>query len=57
MARLPLRLLGLCLLAVAIVVPGCQALFPRDDTEASRPMTPDLIRDGRARPSNPGDRT
>jgi hypothetical protein len=43
MARLFLRLLGLCLLAVAIVVPGCQALFPGDATEVSRP---DLIRNG-----------
>jgi len=46
MARLFLRLLGLCLLAVAIVVPGCQALFPPDAADASRPLTPDVVRDG-----------
>ena len=28
MAVLPLRLLGLLLLTLAIVIPGCQAVFP-----------------------------
>jgi hypothetical protein len=46
MARFILRLLGLCVLAVAIVVPGCQALFPRDQTDAPRPVTADVVRDG-----------
>jgi hypothetical protein len=32
MTRLPLRLLGLLLLALAIAVPGCQALFPPTET-------------------------
>ena len=54
MARLPLRLLGLCLLVVAITVPGCQALFPREGAEAARPITPELIRDGWDRPSGAG---
>jgi len=45
MARLTLRLLGLGLLAVAIVVPGCQALFPRDAADA--PNAPHIVRDGR----------
>jgi len=30
MAVLPLRLLGLLLLTLAIVIPGCQAVFPLD---------------------------
>ena len=47
MARFILRLLGLCVLAVAIVVPGCQALFPRDVADASRSMTLDVVPDGR----------
>jgi len=46
MARLTLRLLGLCVLAVAIGVPGCQALFPRDAADASPTITPDVVRDG-----------
>lgn len=46
MARLILRLLGLGVLAVAIVVPGCQALFPGDGADASQPMTPGVVRDG-----------
>lgn len=50
MARLFLRLLGLCLLAVAITVPGCQALFSHD-ADVSQPLTPDLIRDGDGDPS------
>ena len=45
MARLILRLLGLCVLAVAIGVPGCQALFPRDAADA--PNAPHVVRDGR----------
>jgi hypothetical protein len=44
MARLALRLLGLGLLAVAIGVPGCQALFPRD--AADTPNAPHIVRDG-----------
>jgi hypothetical protein len=43
MARLMLRLLGLGLLAVAIAVPGCQALFPRD---AATSDAPHIVRDG-----------
>jgi hypothetical protein len=44
MARFTLRLLGLGLLAVAIGVPGCQALFPRDAADA--PIAPHVVRDG-----------
>ena len=46
MARFALRLLGLCLLAVAIVIPGCQALFPREAPDAGRPGVADVQRDG-----------
>ena len=46
MARFVLRLLGLGLLAVAIVIPGCQALFPRDASDAGRPGAVDVQRDG-----------
>jgi hypothetical protein len=34
MAVLPLRLLGLLLLTLAIVIPGCQAVFPLDRASA-----------------------
>jgi hypothetical protein len=44
MARLTLRLLGLGLLTVAIGVPGCQALFPRDAADV--PNAPHVVRDG-----------
>jgi hypothetical protein len=46
MARFVLRLLGLCVLAAAIVVPGCQALFPRDGSEGARPGVVDVPRNG-----------
>lgn len=49
MARLILRFLGLCLLAVAIGVPGCQVLFPRDAADPLHPITADVVRDGQAR--------
>lgn len=44
MARVILRLLGLGLLAVAIGVPGCQALFPREAADV--PGAPHIVRDG-----------
>ena len=46
MARFVLRLLGLCLLTVAIFVPGCQALFPREVPDAVRPGAADVQRNG-----------
>lgn len=46
MARFVLRLLGLCLLTVAIFVPGCQALFPREGPDGMRPGAVDVQRDG-----------
>lgn len=45
MARVLLRLVGLSLLAVAIVVPGCQALFSHD-AAATQPVMADAVRDG-----------
>jgi hypothetical protein len=48
MARLILRLLGLCVLTVAIGVPGCQALFPREPANAARPAATD-VQDGKER--------
>jgi hypothetical protein len=33
LAAIPLRLLGLFLLSLAIVIPGCQAVFARDAGE------------------------
>jgi hypothetical protein len=48
MARLILRLLGLSVLAVAIVIPGCQALFPPEPASATRPATGEM-RDGQGR--------
>jgi hypothetical protein len=46
MARFVLRLLGLGLLAVALAVPGCQALFPRETSTVARPGAVDVERDG-----------
>jgi hypothetical protein len=34
MSVLPLRLLGLLLLTLAIVIPGCQAVFPLSEAGA-----------------------
>jgi hypothetical protein len=34
MSVLPLRLLGLLLLTLAIVIPGCQAVFPLNGATA-----------------------
>jgi hypothetical protein len=45
MAIFPLRFFGLCLLTLAIVIPGCQALFPRDGADAPRPFKPEFVRD------------
>jgi hypothetical protein len=45
MATLPLRLLGLCLLTLAILIPSCQALFPRDGGGAPQPFKPGFVRD------------
>jgi hypothetical protein len=44
-ATLPLRVLGLGLLTLAILIPSCQALFPRDGTGAPRPFTPGFVRE------------
>jgi hypothetical protein len=44
MARLALRLFGLCLLTLAIVIPSCQAVFPTG-TDALRPFQPGFVRD------------
>jgi hypothetical protein len=38
-ASIPLRLLGLFLLSLAIIVPGCQAVFARDIPELQRSST------------------
>jgi hypothetical protein len=45
MATFPLRLFGLCLLTLAIVIPGCQVVFPRDGADALRPFKPEFVRD------------
>ena len=45
MATLPLRLLGLGLLTLAILIPSCQALFPRDGAGAPQPFTPGFVRE------------
>jgi hypothetical protein len=45
MAVLPLRLLGLFLLTLAIAIPSCQAVFPRDSADAPRPFPPNFVRD------------
>ena len=45
MATLSLRFLGLCLLILAITIPSCQALFPRDAVDAPRPFTPGFVGD------------
>jgi hypothetical protein len=38
------RVLGVFLLALAIVIPSCQAVFPMDTVE-SRPFEPGFLRD------------
>lgn len=45
MAVLPLRLFGLFLLTLAIVIPSCQALFPRGAADAPQPFRPEFVRD------------
>lgn len=45
MAILAKRLFGLILLTLAITIPSCQALFPRDAAEAPRPFNPGFVRD------------
>jgi hypothetical protein len=45
MATVPLRLLGLGLLTLAILIPSCQAVFPRDGGGAPRPFTPGFVHD------------
>jgi hypothetical protein len=42
---MPMRLLGLLLLALAIVTPSCQAVFPRDSANASQPFRPGFVRE------------
>lgn len=44
MAIVPLRFFGLCLLTLAIAIPSCQALFPRDAATA-QPFTPGFVRE------------
>ena len=44
-STLPLRLLGLGLLTLAILIPSCQAVFPRDGAGAPRPFTPGFLQD------------
>lgn len=44
MTRVPLRVFGLLLLALAISIPSCQALFPRD-AESTREFAPSFIRE------------
>ena len=43
MAVLPLRLLGIVLLALAILIPSCQAVFSGD--EEPRQFNPGFIQD------------
>ena len=38
------RVLGVCLLALAVVIPSCQAVFPLGAVE-SRPFEPGFVRD------------
>ncbi|HEY6360485.1 MAG TPA: hypothetical protein VIX63_05245 [Vicinamibacterales bacterium] len=45
MGTLPLRFFGLCLLTLAILIPSCQAVFPRDAADAPRPFKPGFVRD------------
>jgi hypothetical protein len=45
MATLPLRLLGLGLLTLAILIPSCQAVFPRDGAGAPQPFKPGFVHD------------
>ena len=44
-ATLPLRLLGLGLLTLAILIPSCQAVFPREGGGAPHPFTPGFVRE------------
>jgi len=45
MATLPLRLLGLCLLTLAIMIPSCQAVFSHNGADAPQPFKPGFVRD------------
>jgi hypothetical protein len=45
LATLPLRLIGLGLLTLAILIPSCQAVFPRDGRGAPQPFTPGFVRE------------
>jgi hypothetical protein len=40
-----MRLLGLLLLTLALAIPSCQAVFPRDAADAPAPFDPGFIRD------------
>jgi hypothetical protein len=42
---IPLRLLGLFLLSLAILIPGCQAVFARDAADGKTPFTSGYVRD------------
>lgn len=39
------RLFGLLLLTLAIAIPSCQAVFPRDGADAPRPFQPGFVDD------------
>ena len=45
MSTLAVRLLGLLLLMLAIAIPSCQALFPRNAADAPQPFKPGFVRD------------
>jgi len=44
MSTIPLRLLGLFLLALAIVIPSCQAVFAHDRADPQMLSTPGVMR-------------
>jgi hypothetical protein len=45
LAAIPLRLLGLFLLSLAILIPGCQAVFAGDAADEKASATSGYVRD------------